>query len=70
MNYKETLECISQNVGKVIIGVLLVIIFADAIYHTFIFIPEEYKELEQQPALLKLAPDWIRWLIHDIGKFL
>ena len=55
---------------QLLAGLIVAVVMIDVIYHTFIFNTEEYKQLEEQPELLKLAPDWIRWLIHDIGKLL
>ncbi len=60
-------------IGKVFYAfamLIVILIFLDAAYHVFVYIPQEYEEYENQPGLLKLAPEWIRWLVHDISKLL
>ena len=66
-----------ENLNKILIialklafGIVVAVIMLDAIYHSLYVNIEESRLLEQQPVYLKMLPNWIRWIVHDIGKFL
>jgi hypothetical protein len=59
------------RIGKILVGIIFAIVMIDVVYHSFIFNVNEYNLMqESQSEIVKMLPDWVRWLIYDISKLL